>query len=159
MVVEVPERPSSGVGVLGDTLSESEACHIQVVRFQRNLQTSDSSRHTSRGQHEVPIVVRIVQYDMRVCRECQYVRRLKFELELVWSHRFVYFACILGKRDEGGDNFELFGPDDVHFSKRHCCVMLVCVRKIELWWMTFGERGGEEFHCYTFSTRKFGATR
>ncbi len=56
----------------------------------------------------------------------------KFELELVWSHRFVYFGCILGKRDEGGNNFRLFGPDNVHFGKRHCCVMLVCVRKIEL---------------------------
>ncbi len=27
------------------------------------------------GQHVVPIVVRIVQYDRRVCRECPYVRR------------------------------------------------------------------------------------
>ncbi len=58
---------------------------------------------------------------------------LKFKLKLlVWSHRFVYFGCILGKRDEGGNNFGLFGPDDVHFGERHCCVMLVYVRKIEL---------------------------
>ncbi len=115
-MVEVPERPSSGVGVLGDTIFESRACHIRVVRFQRNLQISGSSRH--RGQHGVPIVVRIVQYDMRVCRECPFVRRSEVQAGI-------------GKRDEGGNNFGLLSPDDVHFGKRHCCVMLV-VRKIEL---------------------------
>ncbi len=72
-VTEVPERPSIGVGVLGDILSESEACHTQVVWFQRSLQTNDSSMR--RVQREVSIVVRIVQYDRRVCRECPYVRR------------------------------------------------------------------------------------